>query len=211
VGGGGGGGRGLGGEGAGWTATVEVKGQRFGGVVTDPSAGGARIKFDAAVQKGDELRLVLQQLNELGAKVVWQRHGEAGLSFVLAPEEVAAELRGKLSPTRAARPTAEPRPARMSVAPPAAGRPLVAIAAAAASVLVLLGLGPLFFRGAVAGEPVSTVVVGSADQHDCDTRIGKITSATNQVDFGLRVASAAEAKCLDLQHLGQSNSDRGGH
>lgn len=79
-----------------WTATVEMRGQRFEGMITDLSPGGARIKFDAAVQKGDELRLVLRQLNELGAKVVWQRQGEAGLSFVLAPEEVAARLKGKI-------------------------------------------------------------------------------------------------------------------
>ena len=80
-----------------WAATVEVRGQRFEGTIVDFSAGGARIKFDAAVCAGEELTLVLKQLDELGAKVVWQREGEAGLKFLLAPEEVAARVNSKLS------------------------------------------------------------------------------------------------------------------
>jgi hypothetical protein len=197
-----------------WTATVEVRGQRFEGVITDLSPGGARIKFDAAVQKGDELRVVLRQLNELGAKVVWQRQGEAGLSFVLAPEEVAVELRRKIavSPEQPARPK-QPQPAR-SPAPPAPSarvtRPLAVMAAAVTTMLALLVLGSLFFAGPIAGQPVAMTVANS-DSRDCTALLGKITSATNQVDFDLNVASAAEAKCLDLQHLGQYNGDRSGH
>lgn len=201
-----------------WTATVEVRGQRFEGVITDLSPGGARIKFDAAVQKGDELRLVLRQLNELGAKVVWQRQGEAGLSFVLAPEEVAARLKGKMPPSgpeprseatsRAA--TDDPLPA-VADAPPRAKRPLVALAAAGIAMLALVGLGSIFVAPPAESPALLALNAGASQQHDCSALLGKITNATNQIDFDLRVASAAQSKCLDLQHIDQSYSDVNAH
>ncbi|HUH84644.1 MAG TPA: PilZ domain-containing protein [Stellaceae bacterium] len=204
-----------------WTATVEVRGQRFEGVVTDLSPGGARIKFEAAVQKGDELRLVLRQLNELGAKVVWQRQGEAGLSFVLAPEEVAARLKGKVLPFRSepasqpsARAATEEPPAAADApadAPPRSKRLLVALAAAGTAILALLALGSLFIQPPAEAPTVLALNGGASDQHDCSVLLGKITGANNQVDFSLRMASAAQAKCLDLLHIDQSYNDMNAH
>jgi hypothetical protein len=201
-----------------WTATVEMRGQRFEGVITDLSPGGARIKFDAAVRKGDELRLVLRQLNELGAKVVWQRQGEAGLSFVLAPDEVAARLKGKIPPPRS-EPALEPAPpAPPDDAPPAETdaprlrtRPLVALAAAAMAILALMALGSLFVRPPAEAPVVLALNAGASDQHDCSVLLNKITGASNQVDFSLRIASAAQAKCLNLLHIDQSYNDMNAH
>lgn len=201
-----------------WTATVEVRGQRFEGVITDLSPGGARIKFDAAVEKGDELRLVLRQLNELGAKVVWQRQGEAGLSFVLAPEEVAARLKGKISPS-GPEPRSEPTPPTgtddepppVADAPPPAKRPLLALAAAGMAMLALVALGTIFVGSPAEAPATLALNVGASDQHDCSVLLGKITNATNQIDFSLRVASAAQSKCLDLQHIDQSYNDMNAH
>jgi hypothetical protein len=200
-----------------WTATVEVRGQRFEGVISDLSPGGARIKFDAAVEKGDELRLVLRQLNELGAKVVWQRQGEAGLSFVLAPEEVAVRLKGKILPagpelrSEATPPAAtddEPPPVADA---PRAKRPLVALAAAGMAMLALVGLGSIFVGPPADAPAVLALNLGASEQHDCSVLLGKITNATNQIDFSLRVASAAQSKCLDLQHIDQSYNDMNAH
>jgi len=202
-----------------WTATVEVRGQRFEGVITDLSPGGARIKFDAAVQKGDELRLVLRQLNELGAKVVWQRQGEAGLSFVLAPEEVAARLKGKM-PAAGSEPRSAASTPRMATddqpppgtgAPPRANRLWVALAGGGMAMLALVGVASIFVGPPAEAPAVLALNAGASEQHDCSTLLGKITNATNQVDFSLRVASAAQSKCLDLQHIDQSYSDVNAH
>lgn len=100
-----------------WAATVEVRGQRFEGIIVDFSAGGARIKFDAPVAAGEELTLILKQFEALGAKVIWQREGEAGLQFLLAPDEVAARVRDRLElHLTGAEPTRPPQPATPSAA-----------------------------------------------------------------------------------------------
>jgi hypothetical protein len=75
-----------------WAATVEVRGRQIEGVITDLSAGGARLRFNAPLDKGEELRLILSEFEAVGAKVVWQRDGEAGVQFVLAPAEVLGLL-----------------------------------------------------------------------------------------------------------------------
>lgn len=216
-----------------WAATVEVRGQRFEGMIVDLSAGGARIKFDAAVAAGDELTLVLKQLDELGAKVVWQREGEAGLQFLLAPEEVAARIQQKLpieaiagevksAPTPAepaAATAAEVAPAPAASpdaipprAPSAAPRRRATLTAAAvlAAFGALIGGSVVVAHSFPAKAPPSVLALngGASGQHSCSNLLNKVGDATNQVDFSLNVASAVQAKCLDIHHLGPSPNDR---
>jgi hypothetical protein len=215
-----------------WAATVEVRGQRFEGMIVDLSAGGARIKFDAPVAAGDELTLMLKQLDELGAKVVWQREGEAGLQFLLAPEEVADRIQQSLpagalaadepgkpaaaparpSPTVVTMPLAAPDPALRAVRP--AGRTLrrrlLGFLALGAAVLgLLIGGGALLGERRQAGPPPALAISrGASEQHSCSSLMGRVNGASNQLDFSLNVASAVQAKCLDIHHLGPSD-DRG--
>jgi hypothetical protein len=196
-----------------WAATVEVRGQRFEGTIVDLSAGGARIKFDAPVATGDELTLVLKQLDDLGAKVVWQREGEAGLQFLLAPDEVAARVQEKLAldlsraePKGQAAPQATAMPA--SSGPPRRRLPLLAAA-------VIMALGALVGGSVVVARsfseeekaPILAINAGASDEHSCGSLLDKVDGSTNQLDFSLNVASAAQAKCLDMQHLGPSSKD----
>lgn len=198
-----------------WAATVEVRGQRFEGMIVDLSAGGARIKFDAPVATGDELTLVLKQLDELGAKVVWQREGEAGLQFLLAPDEVAARIQQKLAFDVTETDEKKPAPPPSGAASGGASRRRLTLLAAAA----IAGLGALISGSVVVarafsdegGPQVLALSAGASDQRSCSTLLGKVGSATNQVDFSLNVASAVQAKCLDINHLGPSDSDRSGH
>jgi hypothetical protein len=76
-----------------WAATVEIQGKQFDGLIVDLSPGGARIQFAAAVSTEAEVTLVLNQLDALGATVVWQSEGKSGVQFLLAPEEVAERVR----------------------------------------------------------------------------------------------------------------------
>lgn len=218
-----------------WAATVEVRGQRFEGMIVDLSPGGARIKFDAAVAEGDELTLMLKQLDELGAKVVWRRQGEAGIQFLLAPEEVAARVQSKLAfdipagdvpgdqdeAPEAAATSPEPQrvPAPKLVAP---ARPVAAAAPASkprgARLATIGAISATALAGLVGGSMVMAknhpaegllglpVTVGAADQHSCDTLMSKVGGATNSIDFSLNVGSALNSKCLDLQHLGPTDS-----
>jgi hypothetical protein len=200
-----------------WAATVEVRGQRFEGMIVDLSPGGARIRFDAAVTAGDELTLMMKEFDALGAKVAWQREGEAGLQFLLAPEEVAARVQRMMGLDAASpegsgattpSPPARPRP------PPARRRKLAlgrggAAAIAACGAAALIG-GSVVMAGGLRREPpppVLAITGGAADQHSCARLLGRVTGATNEIDFSLHAAEAAQAKCLDLQHLDGSESD----
>jgi len=204
-----------------WAATVEVRGQRFEGMIVDLSAGGARIRFDAPVATGDELTLVLKQLDELGAKVVWQREGEAGLQFLLAPEEVAERIQQKaaldLSDPDASKKTAAPAPPRMPAAAPkpaprTAGVHRRQMMLLAAAVMTLLGAavgGSMVVAHPFADQEGTAVLAlngGASGQHSCSNLLDKVGGSTNQIDFSLSVASAAQAKCLDAHHLA-SDSD----
>ncbi|MGO8919763.1 MAG: PilZ domain-containing protein [Stellaceae bacterium] len=209
-----------------WAATVEVRGQRFEGMIVDLSAGGARIKFDAPVATGDELTLVLKQLDELGAKVVWQRQGEAGIQFLLAPEEVAAKIQQTQTPMPDPAPAQAPAPAAAEepvasvvaeavpprpVAPPRPPRRIVSIAA-----IGVVGLGAVFSVGTLISDlladdrPPVALSSAAGDQHSCANLLDKVGGASNQLDFSLSVASAAQAKCLDIHHLGPSDNDNNG-
>jgi PilZ domain len=203
-----------------WAATVEVRGQRFEGMIVDLSAGGARIRFDAPVATGDELTLVLKQLDELGAKVVWQREGEAGLQFLLAPEEVAARIQQKaaleLSEADAgkrAAPPPTPAPAPAPAPRSAAGgvrRQMTLFAALAMAVMGAAIGGSMLVARSFAGDgrpPVLALSGGASDQHSCANLLDKVGGSTNQIDFSLSVASAAQAKCLDAHHLGPAGTD----
>ncbi|HXZ00874.1 MAG TPA: PilZ domain-containing protein [Stellaceae bacterium] len=217
-----------------WAASVEVRGQRFEGMIVDLSPGGARMTFDAPVAAGDELTLVLKHLDELGAKVVWQREGEAGLQFLLAPEEVAAKLQQTLAPDLASAAAAMPALAAAAApAPAAAAAPAPAVprrappSAAAASrfrqrllaiaATGVVGLGALISAGLLisdllADEALPPGLVASVpDEHSCATLMDKVSTASNQLDFSLKVASAAQAKCLDIHHLGPTDNDTSGH
>jgi hypothetical protein len=221
-----------------WAATVEVRGQRFEGMIVDLSAGGARIKFDAPVATGDELTLMLKQLDELGAKVVWQREGEAGLQFLLAPEEVAARIQEGLplaaaAADEAAQPAAEaaakpvvaqkPAKAKAPPAPEAAQPParsvgrrlrqriLAFVALGVAALALLIGGGTLLTDWRHAGPPPALALnAGASDQRTCPNLMGRVNGSSNQLDFSLNVASAAQAKCLDVHHLGPTDEDPNG-
>jgi hypothetical protein len=195
-----------------WAATVEVRGQRFEGTIVDFSVGGARLKFDAPVAAGDELTLVLKQLDELGAKVVWQREGEAGLQFLLAPDEVAARVQEKLLADLGKDGGGRSAAARSGRAA-GGGRRLAVLAVAAILGLGAVGGGSLLIASSFSHEeaPVLALNGGAVGQHSCDSLMEKLGGSTNELDFSLNVASAVQAKCLDIHHLGPSDSDPRGH
>jgi hypothetical protein len=203
-----------------WAATVDVRGQRFEGTIVDLSPGGARIRFDAAVAKGDELNIVLKQLDALGAKVVWQRAGEAGIQFMMAPEEMAARVKDQLARAPDVPPTIESLPLPSSrpgsaERPPSRRPPLTVIASLVIAVMALSGAvigGATMLTGASSQEAPMTiyaVTAGATEQHSCGNRMDKVNGATNQVDFSLNVAAAVEAKCLDLKRITGDNDPRG--
>jgi len=84
-----------------WAATIEIRGKRCEGLIVDLSPGGARLRFDAEADTGDDLLLVLDQFDSFGAKVIWQYDGEAGIHFVAAPTEVADQVKGEPEPVTA--------------------------------------------------------------------------------------------------------------
>jgi hypothetical protein len=199
-----------------WAASIEVRGQRFEGAILDFSPGGARIKFDAPMATGDELNIVLKQFDTIGAKVIWQRQGEAGVKFLLAPEDVAALVQDKLplavpkAPAGAGPPRPSPSPSAPAVAP--SRRLAVVIAGAVVGVGSLIGGAVVIASGGGEGKlpPLLALNLGSANQRSCTTLMDRAMTATNQLDFSLHVASALQAKCLDVHHLGPSDNDRDG-
>jgi PilZ domain len=76
-----------------WAASVEVHGKLFGGLIVDLGPGGARIRFATPVNSEEDVTLVLNQLDAIGATVVWQNADERGVEFLLAPEDVAERVR----------------------------------------------------------------------------------------------------------------------
>lgn len=77
--------------------------------------------------------------------------------------------------------------------------------------MALLALGSLFIQPRAETPAVLALNAGASDQRDCSVLLGKITGATNQIDFSLRIASAAQAKCLDLLHIDRSYNDMNAH
>ena len=59
-------------------------------------ADGKEIRTVEGLAKGDELTVVMKQFEELGAKVIWQRAGDTGVQFLLAPDAVAARVKDRL-------------------------------------------------------------------------------------------------------------------
>ena len=203
-----------------WTATIEVRGKRFEGTIVDLSPGGARLRFDAALTQGDELNLILKELDVLGGRVVWQREGEAGIQFMLAPEEVTARVEGKLGldlkrPPRPAAPSEKlpPAPEARSLDEARAVRKPRLMAATAAALAVIVVGGAVVARGSGEGgiKEAFAITGGAVGQHDCSTRLDKLAGSTNQIDFSLNVASAVQSKCLDLKQVTGGESDRAGH
>src|SRR5579883_252853 len=172
-----------------WAANVEVRGQRFEGTIVDFSANGARIRFDAPVNTGDELTLVLRQLDDIGAKVVWRRQGEAGLQFLLAPGEVVARVQEKagidldklgLDGAEALREFVPYRPVEGGARSGAARHGLMVsplIAAAIFGGTALAGLtGSLVILGrSHDAPPVAPFAItgGAVDQHSCSGLMGR--------------------------------------
>jgi hypothetical protein len=190
-------------------ASIEVRGERFEGQIVDLSPGGARIRFDAPLAAGEEMNIVLQELTQLGAQVVWRRDHEAGVRFLLAPEDVAPRLEAVLEEDARARAAAAKPPPPPPVAAPVRKKSSVAggavVVLAAAGFLGMAGLiGGGLMLAAPAPEPGAVLAVtgGASDQHGCPALLGKVASSTNQIGFALNVASAAEAKCLNLQTPG---------
>jgi PilZ domain-containing protein len=203
-----------------WTATIEVRGKRFEGTIVDLSPGGARLRFDTALTQGDELNLILKELDVLGGRVVWQRQGEAGIQFMLAPDEITARVERKLGLDLRRRAAAAP----VSEAPPPvaeaqpfddarARRKRRLMAASAAGLVATIVLGGVVAHGSGEdGTRVAFAITGGAvGQHDCSNRLDKLAGSTNQIDFSLNVASAVHSKCLDLKQINGGESDRGGH
>jgi hypothetical protein len=198
-----------------WTATIEVRGKRFEGTIIDLSPGGARLRFDAGTARGDELTLVLKELDGLGARVVWQQPGEAGIQFMLGPEEVTTRIESKIGIDLRARPPKRtpPPPSPMPEAPPPAQKRtrrlgLLAIAGSAATIL----LGAVVVGSGDEGiKQVFAITGGAVGQHDCSNRLDKLAGSTNQIDFSLNVASAVQSKCLDLKQISGGETDPRGH
>jgi hypothetical protein len=59
--------------------------------------------------------------------------------------------------------------------------------------------------------PVLALNGGAVGQHSCGSLMEKVGGSTNEVDFSLNLASAAQAKCLDIHHLAPSDNDPHGH
>jgi PilZ domain-containing protein len=201
-------------------ATVEVRGERFEGQIIDLSPGGARIRFDAPLAAGEELNVVLQELNQLGAQVVWRREGEAGVRFLLAPEEVAPRLEAVLTQEARARAAAKPPPAPLPEAAPVeedaglAGGVIAMLAAAGIACIAAVIGGGMMLAGPVAQAAARAplaVTAGASEQHSCAALLGKVATSTNQVGFSLSVASAAQSKCLNLHVPGYDETDLNGH
>jgi hypothetical protein len=202
-------------------ATIEVRGERFEGQIIDLSPGGARIRFDAPMAAGEELDVVLQELNRLGAQVVWRRKGEAGLRFLLAPEEVAPRLEAVLAQEARARAAPKPPPAP----PPPEAAPVEEAAGLAGGIIAMLAAagiaciaavigGGMMLTGQVAhAAPPAPLVVtaGAFEQHSCAALLDKVAASTNQIGFSLSVASAAQSKCLNLHVPGYAETDLQGH
>jgi hypothetical protein len=198
-----------------WTATIEVRGKRFEGTIIDLSPGGARLRFDAAIARGDELTLVLKELDGLGARVIWQQQGEAGIQFMLGPEEVTARVESKTGldlrgPAKRVAPSPPPpMPEALAPAGKRKGR-LGLLALAGSSATILLG-AMLVGSGEEGIKQVFAITGGAASQHDCSSRLDKLAGSTNQIDFSLNVASAVQSKCLDLKQVGGGETDPRGH
>ncbi|HEV2551521.1 MAG TPA: PilZ domain-containing protein [Stellaceae bacterium] len=203
-----------------WTATIEVRGKRFEGTIVDLSPGGARLRFDAALTQGDELNLILKELDVLGGRVVWQREGEAGIQFMLAPEEITARIERKLgldlrrsatpaAPSETLPPVLETR--SFDDARAVKKRRLIATTAAALAVIVVGGAVVARGSGEDGIKEAFAITGGAVGQHDCSTRLDKLAGSTNQIDFSLNVASAVHSKCLDLKQITGGESDRNGH
>jgi hypothetical protein len=206
-------------------ANIEVKGERFEGVIVDVSPGGARIRFDTPLTAGDELNLVLTELGQLGAQVVWQRHGEAGVRFLLAPDEMAPRVQELLAQEQQARAVSKRKEAKPSVLrrreakTAAEGARLdpallraVKLAGAGLACIIGVVIGAMMIASSLAREaPRAPLVLNGGEQHGCASLLGRVTGSTNQIDFSLNVASAAQFKCLDLQHPGRIDHDLHGH
>lgn len=179
-----------------WAATLEVRGQKIKGTLIDFSAGGARLSFDEPITEGDELKLVIKELGELDAKVVWRSNGEAGLKFVLAPEEVAGRVQDLL-----------PAPLRKIRAAPAQKTDLGYLARFGAVIglvlAVLTGISFMIDDRMTGGDTMPLVFTsGETDQHTCSALLAKVADSTNQVDFAHYMAEAYQWHCVVRDQVG---------
>lgn len=191
-----------------WGATIEVRGQRFSGTLMDFSEGGARLSFDGPLAQGEEIKVVLDQIGELGAQTIWRKEGETGIKFLLAPKEVADRVQVLLRSERRAD-LATPSPAPRSRG--------VWLGVAAASTLLM---GLLIVAGAWQFEAVPGFIMpiqaGAYHQHDCEVIVEKVASATTGVDFNRWLAEAYQRRCLTRKidgapTVGRSDTDTSGH
>jgi hypothetical protein len=155
----------------------------------------------------------------LGGRVIWQREGEAGIQFMMAPEEITARVERKLGldlrpPAPPTAPPSETPPVLEAQSADDAGaikkrRLMVATGAGLAAVVVgaVVALG----SGEDGVKEAFAITGGAVGQHDCSTRMDKLAGSTNQIDFSLNVASAVHSKCLDLKQIGGGETDPRGH
>ena len=190
-----------------WAATVEIRGDSFAGRILDFAPAPRQLDFGAPVGGRDALPELLLRLDRLGAPLLWRRDRDDGAQLLFAPRELAARLRGVLPPLVDRSEETVPELPRRRWAP-GRGRRLGLAAAgsslAVVSVAVMLSFHSDGATGRGEGDATAplAVMAGAADQHSCPQLLGRVTGATNQIDFSLHVAAAAQAKCLDLQHGG---------
>jgi hypothetical protein len=196
-----------------WAATVEIRDDSFSGRILDFAPAPRQLEFGSPVGGRGAVSDLLTRLDRLGAPLLWRREDATGLQLLFAPRELATRLRGTLPPLMGfglgrAEGAAEAAPRRRAM-----GGHRLALAAIGSAVVIALALVLFSLRGGAAtgragdpGAPLS-VMAGAVDQHSCPHLLGRLSGATNQIDFSLHAAAAAQSKCIDLGNGGASDLD----
>jgi hypothetical protein len=79
-----------------WPATLLCRNNSFECVIFNISANGAKLMIKNSLEDKIRVTLASPRFGSLDADVVWRSPGSLGIRFVLAPEQVAEVLGGKL-------------------------------------------------------------------------------------------------------------------
>jgi hypothetical protein len=197
-----------------WAATVEIRDDSFSGRILDFAPAPRQLEFGSPVGGREAISDLLIRLDRLGAPLLWRREDDAGLQLHFAPRELAARLRGTLPAMGSLglgrmNGSAETAPRRRAMGGRRIALAAVGSAVIAALVLLLFALrssGAATGRASDPAAPLS-VMAGAVDQHSCSHLLGRLTGSTNQIDFSLHAAAAAQSKCIDLGNGGASSLD----
>lgn len=195
-----------------WAATVEIRGDSFSGRILDFAPAPRQLDFGAPVGGREAVAELLIRLDRLGAPLLWRREDDTGLQLLFAPRELAGRLRGTLPQIGSLGfGRAEGSPQAVSRRRATGGRRL-ALAAVGSAVLAVLALLLFALRGSGAAtgrasDPTAplSVMAGAVDQHSCSHLLGRLSRATNQIDFSLHAAAAAQSNCINLGNGGASD------